>query len=251
MVFAVTMQAQKKTHFDSTNQKFKNGQIVWHVVSDGDTVGQFWPVNGINIVTTDTDPQFFEENISLESIQRNLRGIATAPDGMTSASIGAQMEGKCLSHGKPCGDGFIYDYGIIVVSPNGFHIDFTHKREFKNFDSSYNQYQKIGASLFFLPSVYRNGSFILSEKLLEKVFIKRDTPNGEQIGVIIFDNLITYNQAREIVLGLDRKGKSKTTHIYMLDGGSTYGQACKEINGQYITIGTRQPQVNSNYLVFY
>ena len=55
----------------------------------------------------------------------------------------------------------------------------------------------------------------------------------------------------EIVLGLDRQGKSRTTHIYILDGGPTWGQWSKEVNGKIEVEGTRDPSVVSNYLVFY
>lgn len=74
---------------------------------------------------------------------------------------------------------------------------------------------------------------------------------GEQIGVVLFDGMVTCNRARDIILGLDRQGKSKTAHIYVLDEESTWGQSCKETNGKLEVIGTRDPRAVTNYLVFY
>jgi hypothetical protein len=63
--------------------------------------------------------------------------------------------------------------------------------------------------------------------------------------------MVNYDQVREIILGLDRPGKSKTTHIYVLDGGPRWGQASKEINGTIVTVGTSDPSMITNALVLY
>jgi hypothetical protein len=68
--------------------------------------------------------------------------------------------------------------------------------------------------------------------------------------------MMSYTDAIKVVTGLDRTNQqgsviSKTTHIYVLDGGSTWGQSCKEVNGITQLVGTRNPMVVTNYLVFY
>jgi len=161
------------------------------------------------------------------------------------------MEGKSLSNGVECGDGVVYNYGIIVVSSSGYNITFTHKKEILNFDSFYAKQKQLGTTVFFLPSIFRNGKSISSTATVDKVLIRRDTPDGSQIGVIMFDQLVDYNRVRKICIGLDRKGKSKTTHIYVLDGGPSWGQSVKTVNGNNVLMGIRNANVVTNYLVFY
>lgn len=247
LLIITIMQAQTK--FKSTAETFKNGEIVYAVVNDGINVGEFWPVHGINLVTKKTDPKLF--NGDLATLQERLGGIATSPDGFTAGSFGNYaLQGKSLSHGRPCGDGFAYDYGIVLVSSSGFQINFTHTRE-KNVDSLYTEMQASKSTMFFLPSIYRNGNFLQSDKLIDKVLVRRMTYTGEQIGVILFNELITCNRARQIILGLDKQNGPQTTHIYVLDGGPNWGQACKQVNGEFVTMGTRDSSVVTNYLVFY
>lgn len=236
------------TTFSATTDTFKNKEIVWNVNYNGSPVGQFWPIHGLNLVTKQTDA--IVTTGSLSDIQSELRGVATAPDGMTGGSFGAYtMQGMALSNGRPCGDGVDYDYGIVVVD-RGFHISFTHHRE-HNIDSLYQAVKSRQGTMFYLPSIMRNGNALSSNKTVDKVLIRRMTPQGEQIGVVLFDFMMTYDQARAIVTGLDRPGKSITTHIYVLDGGSSWGQSCKEVNGTVQLVGKRNPAVVTNYLVFY
>jgi hypothetical protein len=239
----------QRTEFVKTNQKFENGEFVWNIFDGSDIVGEFWPIHAINLVTKQSDPSVFSGNTA--EVQKNLQGVATTPDGMTGGSIGAyQMQGKSLSHGIPCGDGFVYDYGIVAVSSNGYSIWFTHKRE-QDFDSLYQAYQTSKSTLFFLPSIMRNGNYLSSNKMVDKVLIRRTTPNGEQIGVVLLQQLMTYDNVRQLIVGLDRPGRSQTTHIYVLDGGGTWGQSAKEVNGSIVTVGTHDPTAITNYLVFY
>lgn len=252
MLTLVATGVHAQTKLQQTQEKFKNNEFVWEVLADDKRVGEFWPIHSLNLVTKDTDPQSFTATKDLRTLQTSLGAVATAPDGMTGGSIGAyKLQGKCLSHGRPCGDGFMYQYGIVCVSPNGYSIQFTHANEIRNFDSLYSKYRTNGATLFFLPSIYRNGNSLPSLKTVDKVLVRRETPLGEQIGVILFDQLTTYDRVREIILGLDRQGKSKTTHIYVLDGGKSWGQSCRETNGTFHLLGTRDPTVVTNYLVFY
>jgi len=252
LFFSLIISAFSQTKLEKSSEQFSNGEYVWEVIYNNQIVGEFWPVNALNLVTRDLNPEIFESEVDIVIIQDNLKGVATAPDGMTGGSLGVyQMQGKCLSHGLPCGDGIVYKYGIICVSSNGYSIKFTHTNEIQNFDSLYSRYQKIGGTIFFLPSIFRNGNYLSSKKVIDRVFIRRDVPGGEQIGVIMFDQEITYDKAREIILGLNRAGKSKTTHIYVLDGGPYWGQSCKAVNGQIKVIGTRNTEVVTNYLVFY
>jgi hypothetical protein len=248
-----------------TNEQFLNREFVYQVVCSSDTakddtIGEFWPIHGLNLVTNQTDSLYFAEHASISDIQGKLRGVATAPDGMTSGSQGKfLMEGRSLANGKPCGDGTEKDYGVVVVDRgNGgmiSEITFTHKRE-HNMDSLYRAVQARRGTLFYLPSVYRNGSGLYSSNIIDKVLVRREVPGGVQIGVIIFNRMVTYVQAIEAITGLDRttsSGKviSKTTHIYVLDGGPNYGQSCKEVNGSVQLVGTRNATVVTNYLVFY
>jgi len=244
---------QKKdvySQFIKTNEQFKNGKYVYNIESDGKIVGEFWPINAIDLVTKETNPELFKKSSS--EILEKLGGVATAPDGMTTGSFGSyKMEGKSLSSGRECGDGHVYNYGIVLVK-NGRDITFTHKQEIKDFDTFYEKQKEEENTLFFLPSLYRNGKYIDSENVVDKVLIRRDIPNsGEQIGVVIFNTMTSYNDAREILLGLNRTGKSETTHIYMLDGGPTWGEAVKEVNGKKISVGTSNKNAVTNYLVFY
>jgi len=252
---------QHKTRFVPTNEKFKNGELVFELRNEnGERIGEFWPIKIINLVTKKTDPEIFTDNI--EDIQTKLRGVATAPDGMTSGSLGSyEMEGKSLSNGRECGDGQIKNYGIVTVIKNNhgtFDVNFTHKKEHEyDFDSLYNSVKQANGTLFFLPSIYRNGEYINSNNEVDKVLIRREvpvgpgTPKGEQLGVVLFDKMLSYDKAREAILGLDRPNASKTTHIYMLDGGKNWGQSIKEVNGIPTKMGTRNPEVVTNYLVFY
>lgn len=252
LFFSLVVSIFSQTKLEKSSEQFSNGKYVWNLVYNNQIVGEFWPINGLNLVTRDLNPEVFNLEVDIAIIQNNLKGIATAPDGMTGGSLGAyQMQGKCLSHGLPCGDGIIYQYGIICVSSNGYFIQFTHANEIQNFDSLYSKYQEIHGTIFFLPSIFRNGNYLSSERVIDKVFIRRDVPDGEQIGVIIFNTALTCNKARKIILGLNRAGKSKTTHIYVLDGGPYWGQSCKKVNGQTKIIGTRSPNGITNYLVFY
>ncbi|MBP9802804.1 MAG: hypothetical protein KBD14_00650 [Candidatus Pacebacteria bacterium] len=251
----------KYTEFKPTREKFKNGEFVYSVESEGSRVGEFWPVKGINLVTKETDPQIFSGDLS--DINTNLKGVATAPDGMSAGSLGNyKMEGKSLSNGRECGDGNIPNYGIVLVK-KGFDITFTHKKEILDFQNFYNEAKNNKNTLFFLPSIYRNGNFLDSKNFIDKILIRRENPNNAtQIGVILFDSPISGNDAREIVLGLDRndqqgKSISKTTHIYVLDGGPNWGGSLKEVyrdnqkTPELIEKGTRDPEVVTNYLVFY
>lgn len=232
-----------------TSEIFKNKELVYSLEVNNQRVGEFWPVKGMNLVTKETDPTVFTGNLVV--LQEKLRAVATAPDGMTKASVGGYiMQGKSLSNGRPCGDGIVYDYGIIIVE-KGFNITFTHKKEINNFDSLYNVLITRKATMFFLPSILRNGKYLLSLNTIEKVLVRRNTYAGEKVGVMLFDYPVTYDKAREIILGLDRAGKSETTHIYVLDGGPTWGQSSKEVNGNIVTIGTSNPTVITNAIVLY
>lgn len=246
-----------KTQLIPTSEKFKNGELVYELRNENsERVGEFWPIRGINLVTKETDPEVFSGD--LRDIHKRLGGVATAPDGMTGGSLGSyKMEGKSLSNGRECGDGQIKDYGIVIVK-KGFDITFTHKKEHENdFDSLYDSVKNEKGTLFFLPSVYRNGKYLNSNNEIDKVLVRRNvprapgTPKGEQMGVVIFDKMLSYNKAREAILGLDRTGQSETTHIYVLDGGQAWGQCVKEVNNEIKPIGNRNPEVVTNYLVFY
>ena len=237
------------THMEKTNEQFRNGEFVWKVIYQNDYVGQFIPVKGINLVTKKTDPEVFRGDLA--TIHKKLGGVATSPDGMTASAVGYPMEGRALASGHECGDGKVHNYGLVIVC-DGFHITFSHKKEIADFNSFYEQERKDSSTVFFLPVILRNGDMIDSNtSYAEKVLIRRDTPSGPQIGMMVFNDIYSYHRILEIVLGFDRQGKSETTHIYILDGGPTWGQWTKEVNGKIEVEGTRDKDLVSNYLVFY
>lgn len=242
-----------QTHFDPTQERLANGELVYALKNENnERLGEFWPIHGIKLVTKQTDPDLFEDKI--QDMHQKLRAVATTPDGMTRDVMGSYvLQGKSLAQGKECGDGIMYDYGIIVVE-NETNITFTHAREHQNdFDSLYQKIKNENGTLFFLPSVLRNDKYLSSSNVLDvldKVLIRRDVPDGTQIGVMMFDKLVTYDTARELIQGLDRAGKSTTTHIYVLDGGGVWGQSTKQVNGSTVVTGTRDPKVVTNYLIF-
>ena len=239
-----------QTEFEKTDQQFKNGEYVWNLIYDKTKVAEFWPVHEMKFITKQTDPELFK--LSLDSLQKNLGGIAVAPASMTAKTVdGYIMEGKSLTRGQSCGDGIVYNYGVVTISQSGGRIKFTHKKTIKNFDEFYENQKTLAGSLMFLPSIYRNGIYLSSTNRIEKVLIRRWTYDGVQIGVIIFDYPQTYDDIRKIILGLDRDGKSLTTHIYVLDGGPVWGQYSKEVNNKTIVVGTRDINCVTNYLIFY
>ncbi len=243
-----------QTHLRQTEEKFSNGESVYEFINTArNRIGEFWPVHTINLVTKETDPEVFKGHT--DHLLTTLKGVATAPDGMTTGYSGKyKMEGRALAGGRECGDGKVYDYGIIISDKNG--VTFTHAREHQHdFEKVYAEAKRGKKNLFFLPSIFRNGKFLSSANVLDKVLVRRETPHGVQIGVLHFDKLTTCNEARLAVLGLDRSGTSKTTHIYVLDGGPTWGESAKdvELNGsrKVITKGTSDRNAVTNYLVFY
>ncbi len=250
-LFSQSNQQEKipKTYLHETTEKFANGKSVYELQNElQQRLGEFWPISTIKLVTKQINPELFTQD--LKDMHKTFVAMGTAPDGMTTGPMGARiMQGKSLSEGRPCGDGKVYNYGIVIAGKDG--ITFTHANEHSNdFDLIYQDAINKKESLFFLPSVFRNGAFIASQKTLDKVLIRRDTPKGAQIGVVLFDSLLTYDDARKEILGLDRAGKSSTTHIYMLDGGGTWGQSSKEVNGQVKKMGTRDLDEVTNYLIF-
>ena len=248
-----------QTNLKPTPEKFSNGESVYSVIYHGKNIGEFWPVHGINLVTKKTNPALFQENVDMVILHQKLGGVATAPDGMTSASIGL-TEGRCLVQGVECGTNETKDYGVVLVQ-HGYIITFTHARELRQFDTFYENQKKKGSTLFFLPSIKRTDihgeiHMLRHNTKIQRLLVQRITPSGQQIGVIVFDDMTTYNQSIQIMDGLDRdyqngSPKSRTKHIYVLDGGPAYGQCVKEVNGKIKLVGTRKPGFNSNYLVFY
>jgi hypothetical protein len=259
-------QGKHRTQLKDSKLKFKNKESVWYVVYHGDTVGEFWPVWNVNLITNQTDPQLFSPNKKLEDIHRSLRSAAITPDGMTKGSTPALMEGKSLANGIPVGDGVVYDYGIIITHKNKTDgLVFTHKREIRDFQNQYDKIKNNGGTMFFLPSIMRNGNVHPSTtKKVDRVLINRITPDkdsrplkGRQQGVIVFYDDHTYPEVVDIVTGLDRKyrngsTRSETRHIYVLDGGPSYGAVAREeLDGTVTVIGTRTSGLNTNYLAWF
>lgn len=238
-----------RTHFEKTAEKFANGEYVYALKNEAnERLGEFWPVRDIQLVTKQLNPELFTQDLA--DMHKTFVAMGTAPDGMTTGPLGARiMQGKSLSNGEPCGDGVMYNYGIVAVE--GSSIVFTHTQEHANdFDTFYDEVKNKKGTMFFLPSIFREGKYISSQNVVDKVLVRRDTPDGTQVGVVLFDTLISYDKARQEILGLDRSNKSATTHIYMLDGGGTWGQSSKEVNGQVKKMGTRDLNEVTNYLVF-
>ncbi len=97
-----------------TGEKLSNHEDVWNVVVNGTRVGEFLPVHSITLVTKN-EPSLF--NGSVEVVMNRFNGTAITPGGMTSDTTGVwQLEGQSLSSGKPCGDGIIRNYGLLLIS---------------------------------------------------------------------------------------------------------------------------------------
>jgi len=243
-----------------TDEFFKNGKMVYNINYRGQNIGEFWPVSGMQLVTNQTHPELFQRNVDMKIMHQRLGSLADAPDGMTSASTGV-TEGRCLAQGIECGTGEFKNYGIIIVE-DGFKITFTHKQELAgNFDAVYNFHKRNGNTVFFLPSIKRTDltgkvHMMANSTTVGRLLVRRETPDGPQIGMIVLDQLITYADAIALMDGLDRyynngQPKSWTTHIYYLDGGDQFGQCAKEVNGTVKTVGKRIPGLNSNYIACY
>lgn len=248
ILFFAPLFVTAQTKFFKTDQKLINKEFVYDVVYNGNSVGEFIPVRYIELVTRETDPSAFRGNLS--DLHNNYQAVAVSPDGMTADF---KLQGKCLSYGRECGDGIVYQYGIVVVE--GSDIEFTHKDEIRDFDFFYDWHKMNQSTLFFLPVIYRTFQgqvFQLGGSTkMEKVLIRRETYDGVQIGMIVFKELTSYDDIKAIVLGLDHGGTkwAWTSHIYTLDGGGTYGQWTKEVSGQVQTKGTREQKAVTNYLV--
>jgi len=248
-----------KTEFKPSDFKFENGKLMYYVVYKGDTVGEFWDVYDAKMVTNQTHPEFFRGNMSMEDMHKRVKGMAITPDGMTTGSTPVLMQGKSLADGIPVGDGIPRDYGIIVA---GRGLTFTHYNEIPDFDNQYDKIKKNKGTMFFLPVVYNKGKTIPNSiGRVDRVLINRLTPSnnsvplaGKQQGIIIFYEKYSYPKVIDIVLGLNRNYKdgsvkSRTKHIFVLDGGPNYGAVSKRnASGKVVVTGTRDPGVNTNYL---
>jgi hypothetical protein len=254
------------TYLRESGYEFENHQQAWYVVHKGDTVGEFIPVWNVNLVTNQTEPHLFTKRMTMKMLHDSLKyGVAITPDGMTAASMPLRMEGKALANGVPCGDGKVYNYGIIIAHTKKVGLTFTHKKEIPDFQNQYDKVKRSKGTLFFLPAIYNKGSMNPSTKsTVDRILVNRITPRvsndvlpGKQQGVIVFYKRYSYPKVMEIVFGLDRKykngsTKSSTKHVYVLDGGPNYGAVVKKnINGNVDVIGTRNSGVNSCYIVCY
>lgn len=256
-----------KTTLTDSGEKFKNGDSVFRVnfkpegAQFSKDVGELWPVNLMNFVTKESDPDLFK--LGMGELLEKAGAVASSPDGMTKAANGYVLEGKSIARGVEVGgDGAIPKYGIVILN-KGKITKFTHALELidynpdgsindqTRFDKLYNEVKSAGGSLFFLPSVmrtYNNEKKKLEkETKLEQVLIRRLEPSVDNTGkripngnsvetykVVRFELMVSYKDAIRIVEGLDRQNPdnttSATTHIFMLDGGEDWDRAAKKVN---------------------
>jgi len=144
------------------------------------------------------------------------------------------------------------DYGIAYSKPPENLVKFTHAQEIKDWDAFFEDIKKVGGSLCFLPSLYRNGTTKQSNRSVDKVLIERDTPDGKQVGVVMFNELTPYPEVVAVLRGLDRPGLSETRRILALDGGPTWGKAAVATDSGAVQVrGTSDPDVITNLLIFF
>jgi hypothetical protein len=251
-----------RTYLKPTSQTFENGEVVYQIEFDQSVVGEWWPIkNGLDFVTKETHPKLFQ--LPLEKMMNEVGAVAMVPDGMTSALASTYLlEGKAIVDGILVnGDGTYPNYGIMLLENKGTEITFTHKSEIVTssnpdeqnveMDQFFSEHLQPGTTVFFLPSIQRNQNSLKSSNVLERAIVRRLTPTGIQIGMVILQRPMTYHQIIEICAGLDRPGASSTTHIYYTDGGPSWGQVAKKVNDRAQVMGNRTQDVVTNYMVIY
>ncbi len=254
------------TVLKKTNEQFENGEHVYSVEYQGGRVGEFWPIKLMHLVTKTTNPAIFQQGLT--DVVTELEGAGMLPDGMTKAAQGYKLQGRAISRGRETGDGTLPDYGLVIMDARGRVVKFTHKREYSSeadLQTELDNVKKTGGSAFFAPSMLRRdpgtGKILKLENntMIDKVLIRRDTVSGPQIGAVVFDKLTSYAEAIAICQGMDRLGKSETTHVFVLDGGPSWGASVKRTHNAADSsspftateLGTRDPNVVTNYLMLF
>lgn len=245
-----------QTRFVETTERFQNNEKVYTINHNGITVGEWWPIKlGIKLITNESYPGLFRGSALDQILESNKKVLAIAPDGMTVSRVSNIVEGDYIIDGKRYGSGFYPNYGIIVLNKRGQSIMFTHKLEWEGqmdvlFASKEGDRE---SSVFFLPSIKRGKNENRSGSGVHRALVRRETHEGEQLGIVILNQILNYNDIIKLFEGLDNhsRGGAKTTHIYYLDGGPQYGQVAKKTNGKITTIGSRDPSKVTNYLIVY
>ena len=246
-----SQEKENSTIFNSQNSKeiFPNGEKNLFLEYKGEIVGEFSPIKkGIKILNS-KNTNLKEDLETILSKYPDASGII--PGALTD--INFVSEGINVSNGEIFGNEEFKNYGIIYTE-NG-KINFTHSTYFNNDKNNFKQtlLKKVineKENLLFLPSIYREGNLNSNKGVgVQHCLVRRITPSGEQIGVVKFKKNISYQEATDIVKGLDRAGKSETTHIYYLDAGA-WSENVKRVNGDLIKTGERNINKVTNYIIF-
>ncbi|HMQ11465.1 MAG TPA: hypothetical protein PKC21_00135 [Oligoflexia bacterium] len=250
-------------YLKKTEQQFKNGTFIHEIIKGEEIMGEWWPVNAIDLVTKESHPDLFAKG-DLETIINDFGGIAVAPDGMTSGASPGKLEGKALI------DGVLYDgdhtdpqYGIVLLEENGTKITFTHKDEvleaFDDMDAFFAEYEgNENATIFYTPSIKRGDKELNNDTMIHRALVRRVNADDEQeVAMAILKKPIKNKEMIALMNGLNTKddeGKilTQTTHIYYTDGGNNYGQAARlDADAKVTLVGERNPDLVTNYLVLY
>ena len=242
---------ESKTIFSKSGQKFHNGEENLFIKYDKQKVGEFAPIKkGIKILNS-KNTNLKEDLETILSKYPDASGII--PGALTDINFVSQ--GINVSNGEIFGDDVFHKYGIIYTEKG--KINFTHSTYFNNDKNNFKQnlLKKVineEENLLFLPSVYRNGNSLTSDKNIQHCLIRMESGNDVKIGVVIFDEEIDYNKAIEILTGLNNNNdndKIKLTHIYYLDAGA-WSENVRKIDGNFIKKGTRNKDKVTNYIIF-
>ncbi len=254
-ICAIIITAQ--TRFIKTKTQFENKETVYQIIHNNYIVGEWWPVTALDFFSRKSSLEFFDS--SLEDLLKSSKINALVPDGMTSAvSSGYTIEGQYLIDGVRYNqDQPFPEYGMIILEDYGRSIRFAHRNDYPDngIETLFRYYQgKESVSILFLPVVKRGDRSLQNNTSVHRALVRRDTYDGEQLGVVVLDEPMSYIDLLSVFQGLDYRsnGGATTTHIYFLDGGATWGEVGrKSKEGKITTFGSRNRSAVTNYLVLY
>jgi len=252
--FTCSLVISAQTRFFKTQTQFENKEYVYNISHNGKIVGEWWPVTALDFFSKKSSPEFF--NHSLEELLLNAKINALVPDGMTSSvGTGYQIEGQYLIDGVRYNQGNKFpEYGMVILEDFGRSITFAHRNDYSDggIETLFRYYQgNKSVSILFLPVVRRWDKVLQSSSPVHRALVRRETHSGEQLGIVVLDVPISYIDLLKLFQGLERSGAT-TTHIYYLDGGTTWGQVGrKSKDGNTAIFGSRDRSVVTNYLISY
>lgn len=257
-----TEEQSAKIYLKKTEQVFKNGQPIFQIMEGEKVHGEWWPVSALDLVTKEAHPDLFEDE--LKEIITEVKGVAAAPDGMTSGASPGKLEGRYLIDGELFdGDGTDPQYGILLLEENGYKITFTHRDEvledYESMDDFFEKYEEDeSVSIVYTPSIKRGDKELNNDTLIHRGLVRRVNADGEQeVGMAILEKPIKNKEMIALMNGLNTQDDdgnmlTETTHIFYTDGGNNYGQAARlDADANVTLLGKRNPDLVTNYLVIY